>query len=199
MKKARIGKSIANLVTCEICGETPDAEDARKALAKHAASDKCLYCGKPFYKTTFVVEHEVTDGKHKRKWHVSEATAPVKSVSEIKIYPQHKVAFMHPACLKQAFPYWREAAYNDGTPDDLERIKGMADELVARATDAVLARGLHTKAVEDVKRVLHHELAALHKNVVGSSSEFGCPCASRVAATLDGIATKFQQGNKSGI
>lgn len=192
MKTVRIGKAVGVRGICEICKEQPDAQAVRKAFEEYQKYNKCAYCGKSFELAKFFVTHEILDSRHFKKWHVESATSPTRAYSQVSIDKPKKVTFVHPACLKKAFPYWKTTVYTDYTPDVDERLASMAAEMASRAADKVISKGLHLKALASVKETLHASLTGLLKNVSGSSSEFGCPCASRVSNTLSDIADKFQ-------
>jgi hypothetical protein len=195
MQKHRKQKQIGSTVLdCEVCGARAAHVAVKNIIKNHSKTDRCLFCWKPFKLISVRIEHI-----HSKElppphvgWHVvaQEIDEFVTDLFMGARKPQSRVV-VHAHCVKRVLRRWPDVSrdYTAQEPFDLPT----ADEV----TDNMIARGVHLQALEDLKTKLKESLSVLFKNVSGSSSEFGCPCASRVSNTLHELAEKFQKGEGS--
>jgi hypothetical protein len=177
---------------CMVCNERCNA-DFKKILAEYSKRVRCPICDKSFKLSRIEIAHAHKPGPDVKtgQWRVTYEVAK-DAMTEVYIgaHTPELTSTAHTRCVKKAMPHWPTTAqaYRSAIPT--------AEELA----DKMIESGAHLKALDEIRGKLGDALTGLLKNVAGSSSEFGCPCAARVSSTLNEIADKFQKDEKeSGI
>lgn len=181
----------STILDCEICGARAANVVVSRVIEAHMKLARCALCWHPFKITSVRIEHvhDPEIASPHCAWQVT-ASELAEFVTDLFLgakEPQTS-ALIHAKCAKRVLCHW----------PDVARPYKVPVPTVDEVTDKVIARGVHKQALEDLKSKLKDSLAVLFKSVSGSSSEYGCPCASRVSNTLSEIADKFQQGESHG-
>jgi hypothetical protein len=180
----------STILDCEICGARAAHVVVARVISEYTKVARCVLCWHPFKIASARIEHvhDPEIASPHSEWRVtsSELTEFITDLF-IGAHEPETTALAHAKCAKRVLSHWPDAArpYKIPVPS------------VAEVTDKMIERGVHLQALEDLKVKLKDALLILFKNVSGSSSEYGCPCASRVSNTLSDIADKFQQKEPS--
>lgn len=182
----------STVLDCQTCGARAAHVVVSRVIEEHMKLDRCVICGRPFKVVSVRIEH-VHDQEMPPPhfgWQVTsrEITEFITDLFLGAKEPQ-TMALAHAKCAKRVLRHWPEVSRVYEKP--ITKALPSPDEVV----DKLIERGVHLKALDDLKIKLKDALTGLLKNVTGSSSEFGCPCASRVASTLTDISEKFQKGD----
>lgn len=188
-QKKTVAKRVnSTILDCQTCGARAAHVSVSSVIEEHMKTDRCVICWRPFKIASVRIEH-VHDPKMSPPhcgWQVTS-----REITEFLTHlfigakePQ-TMALAHAKCTKRVLRHWPEVSRVYEKPT--AKAPPSPDEVV----DKLIERGVHLKALEDLKTKLKDALTGLLKNVSGSSSEFGCPCASRVANTLTDISEKF--------